>query len=50
MLKKDKKKGLTYVWPGDGEHSDIMETIEKEIGKIAEYHDQLEVLENYFKE
>ena len=35
---------------GVGEHSDIMETIEKEIGKIAEYHDQLEVLDNYFKE
>ena len=35
---------------GVGEHSDIMETIEKEIGKIAEYHDQLEVLNNYFKE
>ena len=35
---------------GVGEHSDIMETIEKEIGKIAEYHDQLEVLDNYFKD
>ena len=35
---------------GVGENSDIMETIEKEIGKIAEYHDQIEVLDNYFKD
>jgi hypothetical protein len=33
---------------GVGEHSDIMETIEKELNAIAEYHDQLEVLNNYF--
>ena len=35
---------------GVGEHSDIMETMEKEIGKIAEYHDQIEVLNKYFKD
>jgi hypothetical protein len=34
---------------GVGEHSDILETIEKELAIIAEYHDQLEVLEKYFE-
>ena len=51
-IKKHKMNVEIYLEKavGVGEHSDIMETIEKEIGKIAEYHDQLEVLENYFKE
>lgn len=35
---------------GVGEHSDIMDTIEKELNLIAEYHDQLEVLNTYFRE
>ena len=35
---------------GVGEHSDIMDTIEKELNAIAEYHDQLEVLNTYFKD
>jgi hypothetical protein len=34
---------------GVGEHNDIMDTIEKELNLIAEYHDQLEVLNTYFK-
>jgi hypothetical protein len=34
---------------GIGEHGDILETIEKELKVIAEYHDQLEVLETYIK-
>jgi hypothetical protein len=34
---------------GVGEHSDIMDTIEKELNLMAEYHDQLEVLNTYFK-
>ncbi len=34
---------------GVGEHSDILETMEKELGKMAEYHDQLEVLDKYFE-
>jgi hypothetical protein len=34
---------------GIGEHGDILETIEKELKVIAEYHDQLEVLEKYIK-
>lgn len=33
---------------GIGEHPDVMEAIEKEIGAIAEYDDQLEVLVRYF--
>ena len=35
---------------GVGEHPDILEAIEKELKIIAEYHDQLEVLEKYFQE
>lgn len=33
---------------GIGEHPDVMEAIEKEIEAIAEYDDQLEVLDRYF--
>ena len=33
---------------GVGEHSDIMETVEKELGHMADYHDKIEVLNNYF--
>lgn len=33
---------------GIGEHSDVLESIEKELSVIAEYHDQLEILEKYF--
>lgn len=33
---------------GVGEHGDVMDTIEKELNAIAEYHDQLEVLNTYF--
>ena len=33
---------------GIGEHPDIVEAVESELGKIAEYHDILEVLERYF--
>ena len=34
---------------GIGEHGDILETIEKELNIIAQYHDQLEVIEKYFE-
>ena len=34
---------------GIGEHSDIMEAIEIEIEQMAKNHDQLEMLEKYFK-
>jgi len=34
---------------GIGEHSDIIGTISLELDKIARYHDQVEVIERYFK-
>ena len=34
---------------GVGEHPDILEAIEKELAVIAQYHDQIEVLEKYIK-
>ena len=33
---------------GVGEHPDILEAIEKELKIIAEYDDQLSILEKYF--
>jgi hypothetical protein len=33
---------------GVGEHSDIMDAIEKELEEMAKYHDHLEILEHYF--
>jgi hypothetical protein len=35
---------------GVGEHSDIMDAIEKELAHMAEYQDHLEILNKYFKE
>ena len=35
---------------GVGEHSDIMDAIEKELEEMAKYHDHLEILEHYFSE
>jgi hypothetical protein len=32
---------------GIGEHPDVMEAIEQELHKVAEYHDILEVIEKY---
>ena len=34
---------------GIGEHSDITEAIQLELDKIARYHDQMQVIEKYFK-
>lgn len=34
---------------GIGEHPDVMEAIESEVQKIAEYEDQLSVLNKHFK-
>ena len=34
---------------GVGEHTDILESIEKELDAIAKYDDQIEVLNKYFK-
>ena len=33
---------------GIGEHSDIVETIQKELDQMAAAHDRLEMLEKYF--
>jgi hypothetical protein len=35
---------------GIGEHSDVLEAIEKELNIIAEYDEQIQVLEKYFGE
>ena len=35
---------------GIGEHSDLVETIEKEIMEIAKYDDILEMLDKYYKD
>ena len=35
---------------GIGEHGDILETIEKELNIMAQYEDQIEILEKYFKD
>jgi hypothetical protein len=35
---------------GVGEHSDIMDAIEKELGLMAQYEDHLEILNKYFKD
>lgn len=35
---------------GIGEHPDVLEAIEKELAVIAQYMDELEVLNRYFKE
>ena len=34
---------------GIGEHSDITEAIQVELNKIAVYHDQIQVVKEYFK-
>ena len=34
---------------GIGEHSDITAAIQIELDKIARYHDQVEVIQKYFK-
>ena len=33
---------------GEPEHQDIQNVIEVELGKIADYHDKLEMLEKFF--
>ena len=35
---------------GVGEHSDIMDAIEKELSLMAEYEDHLDIIDKYFKE
>ena len=33
---------------GIGEHSDIIEAVEKELGEMAKYQDQLDIIKKYF--
>lgn len=35
---------------GVGEHSDVMDSIEKELEEMAKYNDHLEILDKYFKD
>jgi hypothetical protein len=35
---------------GVGEHSDIMDAIEKELEEMAKYNDHIEILDKYFKD
>ena len=34
---------------GIGEHSDITQAVQEELDKIAKWHDQIEVINKYFK-
>ena len=49
----EKHKGNVNVYlenpAGIGEHSDITEAIQVELDKIARYHDQIEVINKYFR-
>ena len=48
----DKHKANVEVYltnpVGVGEHPDIIEAVEKELKVIAEYDDQLQIIEKYF--
>ena len=50
----DKHKANVEVYlnntVGIGEHSDIVETVEKELDHIAKYEDQLEIIHKYFEQ
>ena len=50
-VEKHKANVLVYLEQpaGIGEHSDITEAIGQELDKIARYHDQIEVINKYFK-
>jgi len=49
----DKHKANVEVYlnntVGIGEHSDIVETVEKELDHIAKYEDQLEIIHKHFE-
>ena len=34
---------------GIGEHPDVTQSMQEELDKIARWHDQVEVIKNYFK-
>ena len=35
---------------GVGEHSDVMDAIEKELEEMAKYQDHMDILDKYFKD
>lgn len=35
---------------GVGEHSDVMDSVEKELEEMAKYQDHLDILKKYFKD
>lgn len=51
-IKKHKMNVEIYLTNpvGVGEHSDVMDAIEKELTVMAEYQDHLEILDLYFKD
>jgi hypothetical protein len=52
LIEKHRINVETLLQKGVGvaEHPDIMDTIEKELGIVAEYDDKLNVLKKYFME
>ena len=51
-IAKHKANILVYLnqTVGIGEHSDIIETIEKELEEIAKYQDQIDMIDKHFSE
>ena len=51
-IAKHKANVLVYLnqTVGIGEHSDIIETIEKELEQIAKYQDQIDMLDKHFSD
>ena len=49
-IKKHKMNVEVYLENpvGIGEHSDLMDAIEKELEEMAKYHDHLEMIDKYF--
>ena len=49
-LERAKTNIMVYMQnaAGIGEHSDIMDAIEKELEEMSKYHDLLEILSTYF--
>ena len=50
-IEKDRANVDVYLTnpAGVGEHTDILESIEKELDAIAKYQDQIDVINKYFK-
>ena len=51
-IAKHKANILVYLnqTVGIGEHSDIIETIEKELEEIAKYQDQIDMIDKHFSD